>query len=318
MPNPVVRKTRPGRIWPMTVARAFALAFTLFLSSVYLAQADASASEEILRVGSSTIRIEIPEKLTVPRPLVIDWVNRAAVAVSNYLGRFPTKELTLKIEVGGHGVSDGVTYGAREIHVRVGRRTKEADFKQDWVLTHEMFHLAFPTLKDRYLWMMEGLSDYLEPIARARVGQLTHEDTWREFVEGLPQGLPVKGGHGLDGDFTRERIYWGGNLFWLLADVRIREKTDNRHSVDDAIRAILEDGGNGDAAWSLEQVLKAGDKATHTTVLRDLYEELGPKPGEVNLDTLWNRLGVKYSQGAITFDNTAPDAAIRMAITGGQ
>jgi predicted metalloprotease with PDZ domain len=119
--------------------------------------------------------------------------------------------------------------------------------RQDWIMTHEMFHLAFPTLDDRYLWMMEGLSDYLEPVARARAGQLTPQEVWREFVEGLPQGLPAAGDRGLDNTHTRERIYWGGNLYWLLADVQIREKTNNRHSVDDAIRAILDAGGNGGA-----------------------------------------------------------------------
>jgi predicted metalloprotease with PDZ domain len=165
------------------------------------------------------------------------------------------------------------------------------------------------------LWMMEGLSDYLEPIARARVGQLTPEDVWREFVEGLPQGLPAKGDCGLDNTFTRERIYWGGNLYWLLADVQIRAKTKNRHSVDDAIRAILADGGNGGVNWSLQRVLKVGDKATQTTVLRDLHNELGPQPGHVDLDALWQRLGVKYEKSRVTFDDSAPWADIRKAIT---
>jgi hypothetical protein len=255
----------------------------------------------------------------LPHPVVVEWVRRAAVAVTNYLGRYPVKELSLVVELGGHdSVNDGVTHGARQIQVRLGRHAIAEDLNHDWILTHEMFHLAFPTLEDRYLWMMEGLSDYLEPVARGRAGQLTAEEVWREFVEGLPQGLPAEGDRGLDNTFTRERIYWGGNLYWLLADVQIREKTNNRHCVDDAIRAILDAGGNGDATWSLERVLKVGDKATHTSVLKELHKELGPKPGAVDLDALWKRLGVKYNQGVITFDNTAPDASIRTAITSGR
>ncbi len=97
--------------------------------------------------------------------------------------------------------------------------------------------------------------------------------------------------------------------------MQIREKTNNRHSVDDAIRAILDAGGNGGATWTLERVLKVGDKATQTTVLKDLHNELGPKPGAVDLEALWKRLGVKYNKGAITFDNAAPGAGIRTAIT---
>jgi hypothetical protein len=300
----------------MTFRRAIGPALALGLVVTNCARPDKPAGEEILRVGGGTIRLELADNLPLPHSAVREWVRRAAVAVTNYLGRYPTKELSLIVERGGHGaVGNGVTYGAGRIEISLGRRTKAADLSQDWTLTHEMFHLAFPTLKDRYRWMMEGLSDYLEPVARGRVGQLTAEEVWREFVEGLPQGLPEEGDQGLDNTFTRERIYWGGNLYWLLADVGIREKTNNRHSVDDAIRAILDDGGNGDASWTLERVLKVGDKATHTTVLKDLHDELGPKPGAVDLNALWKRLGVKYNRGAITFDNTAPEARIRMAIT---
>ena len=121
-------------------------------------------------------------------------------------------------------MSGGVTYGDSHINVRLGRSVTVADLRGDWIMAHEMFHLGFPSLDDRYLWMMEGLSDYLEPVARARAGQLTAEHVWREFVEGLPQGLPGAGDQGLDGNLIRERIYWGGNIYWLLADVQIRGK----------------------------------------------------------------------------------------------
>jgi len=302
----------------MTRRRSIKLALALSLLVSHLAQAGASGDEEDLHVGEAAIHLHFADHLPLPHSVVVEWVQRAAVAVTNYLGRYPVKQLSLDILAGGRGaVNDGVTHGAQHIEVHLGRGAKAADLKHDWILTHEMFHLAFPTLQDRYLWMMEGLSDYLEPVARGRVGQLTPEEVWRGFVEGMPQGLPSAGDRGLDHTFTRERIYWGGNIYWLLADVQIREKTHNRHSVDDAIRAILDAGGNGDATWTLERVFKVGDKATKTTVLKDLHEELGPKPGAVDLDALWRRLGVKYNNGAITFDNTAPEASIRAAITSG-
>jgi hypothetical protein len=269
-----------------------------------------------VKVDGATIQIETDSRLPVSRAGVAEWVRRAAVAVSGYLGRFPVKHLLITVRGGGHEpVGGGVTYGGSRINVRLGSSATEADLNQDWVMTHEMFHLAFPTLDDRYLWMMEGLSDYLEPVARARAGQMTTRDVWREFVEGLPQGLPATGDRGLDNTRTRERIYWGGNLYWLLADVRIRVWTNNRHSVDDAIRAILAAGGNGGVNWSLDRVLAVGDKATKTTVLKDLHDELGPKPGDVDLDVLWKQLGVEYRAGYVSFDDNAPWAKIRAAIT---
>jgi predicted metalloprotease with PDZ domain len=243
-------------------------------------------------------------------------VRRAAEAVTVYLGRFPVKYLSVTVRGGGEdSVGEGVTHGASSIEVRLGRFARVNDLRQDWVMTHEMFHLAFPTLDDRYLWMMEGLSDYLEPVARARAGQWTAKEAWREFVEGLPQGLPEPGEGGLDNARRRERIYWGGNIYWLLADVKIRVQTDNRRCLDDAIRAILAAGGNGGVEWPLDRVLAVGDKATGTTVLNDLYDQLGPQPGNVDLDALWKQLGVRYFRGKITFDDSAPWAKFRRAVT---
>lgn len=271
---------------------------------------------ETLDFGGSVIRLRLEPGLPLPRSNVVEWVRRAAVAVTNYLGRYPVKSLDLTISPGGdEPIGGGVAHGNSRIDVQLGPNARPRHLRRDWVLTHEMFHLAFPTLLSRYSWMMEGLSDYLEPVARARAGQMRPQDAWREFVEGLPQGLPTPDERGLDFDGARERIYWGGNLYWLLADVRIRQQTGNRRSVDDAIRAILDAGGDGGAIWSLARVLKTGDKATGTTVLKDLHDELGLKPGHVDLDALWKDLGVRYDSGVITFDETAPWAKIRAAIT---
>ena len=68
----------------------------------------------------------------------------------------------------------------------------------------------------------------------------------------------------------------------------------------------------------MERVLTVGDQATKTTVLKDLYNESGPKPGPVDLNALWKKLGVNYGKGVITFDNSAPLAGIRTAITSGR
>ncbi|HEY3912892.1 MAG TPA: hypothetical protein VGN61_00280 [Verrucomicrobiae bacterium] len=275
-----------------------------------------ASAEETLEIGNATIHIDTAPDLPLPARDITEWVLRAAVAVTNYLGRYPVNTLYVRVEAGGdEPVSGGVTYGDSRINVRLGPDARPRDLIGDWIMTHEMFHLAFPTLDRRHLWMMEGLSDYLEPIARARVGQLSARGVWREFVEGLPQGLPTSNEGGLDNSPSRERIYWGGNLFWLLADIQIRIRTNNRRSVDDAIRAILNKGGDGGATWTIKQVIRAGDKATGTTVLAELYDELGLHPGSIHLDNLWTALGVVYNNGRVRFDDSAPWAAARAAIT---
>jgi predicted metalloprotease with PDZ domain len=120
---------------------------------------------------------------------------------------------------------------------------------------------------------------------------------------------------GLDDSHGRERIYWGGNLYWLLADVQIRVKTKNRRGLEDVIRAILKAGGNGGADWTIDRVIRVGDKATGTTALKELYEEIGVNRGDIDLDSLWKSLGVVYKNGSVQFDDSAPWASVRKAIT---
>jgi hypothetical protein len=182
-------------------------------------------------------------------------------------------------------------------------------------MTHEMFHLALPQLPRNAKWASEGLSDYLEPIARAGIGTLPPERVWGEFARDMPKGLPEPGDAGLDKTHTWARTYWGGTIFWLMADVQIRQQTHGNKSLVDALHAILLAGGNGTADWPLQQVLDVGDRATGTHVLNELHDQYGPHPASPDLDALWKQLGVIQHNGVATFDDRAPLADRRRAIT---
>jgi hypothetical protein len=104
-------------------------------------------------------------------------------------------------------------------------------------------------------------------------------------------------------------------LFCLVADVEIRKRTGNRRGLQDALRGIVDAGGTIDKDWPLERVLRTGDQATGTTVLEDLYAMWGNAPIPVDLQSLWGQLGVRVAGGEMSFDDTAPLAAVRIAIT---
>jgi len=247
------------------------------------------------------------------------WVDRAADAVTNYYQRYPAKHVDIYIKLRlGSGVGGGHAQGwdGPRIYVSVGRNTSRAAFDDDWVLTHEMVHLAFPSVPRENHWIEEGLATYVEPIARARVGQLTPERIWGDMVEGMPNGLPQAGDAGMDHTPTWGRTYWGGAMFCLVADIRIRQQTHNEKGLQDALRSILKAGGNINQNWQIDRAFAAGDKATGTTVLEDLYRDMRDKPSLVDLVGLWKDLGVQpKSDGSIEFVNSAKLAKAREAIT---
>ena len=274
---------------------------------------------EPIRVGDAIIQLHLEgDRGQLSEQEIGGWIRTAGHAITNYFGHFPVKrlDLTLRFE-SSDLIHEGITYDGNSIEIAVGRSTSTVTFRTDWVLTHEMFHLAFPDLAEKHLWMNEGLSTYLEPLARARIGNLSVEAFWKETLEGMPEGLPEAGDRGLDHTHTRGRTYWGGAMYWFLADVQIREQNHGRKSLDDAIRAILAAGGDGSIQWDIQQVIDVGDRATDSTILRDLYVRMGDHPDSPDLPALWKRLGVSMQEGRLLLDDRAPLAGIRKAMTAG-
>lgn len=259
-----------------------------------------------------------PGKFALDDGALERWVRRSAEAVVGYYGRLPVPHVTLFVlEAEGTGVVYGRTLGngGASIIVTLGDPVTEEDLRRDWVLPHELIHLAFPSMPPHQSWIEEGLSTYLEPVARARAGQMDEREVWRDFVRSMPQGQPEAGDRGLDATPTWGRTYWGGAIFCLLADVEIRQRTGNQRSLDDALRAINRAGGSVARRWPLSRAIELGDEATGTTALRDLYQRLAPRPAPVDLGALWASLGVVDRGGRVTFDESAPQAEVRRAIT---
>jgi len=277
-----------------------------------LARTDLDVSGGVIHVAFA------PGDIALPKDKVLDWIRTSAKAVSTYYGRFPVKSLKLLlVPVDGPRVRGGTTWGYRGAAIRVllGRDSSEDDLRRDWVLVHEMVHLALPDMVQRYNWLSEGLAVYVEPIARVQSGDLKVKDIWQSMMRDMPKGLPQAGDEGLDNTPTWGRTYWGGAMFCLLADIEIRKRTSNRLGLRDAMRGVVAAGGSHEVDWSIERVLATADKAVGVDVLTRLHNEMGTRPVKPDLDGLWRDLGLRSQDGSLRFDDSAPLAAIREAIT---
>ena len=272
-----------------------------------------------LLIGRSKIDVSIEAgEMKLTHPELLDWVQTAAKAVATYYGRYPVSHVRVRIiPVDGSGVRHGQTFGydGGLIKIRVGEQMQAADLSDDWMLTHEMVHLSFPSMADEHHWIEEGIAVYVEPIARIQAGQFSAARMWFELVRDMPKGLPESGDAGLDHTHTWGRTYWGGALFCFLADVEIRKQTQNKKGLQDALRAILNAGGDMRYDWPIEKALQTGDRAVGGEVLLRLYEQMRDRPMQVDLDSLWKQLGVRIENGTAQFNGNAPLAKIREAIT---
>src|SRR5215207_1073433 len=270
-------------------------------------------------VPGGTIHVAFaPGDITLPQKKLLGWIRMSARAVTTYYGRFPVNSLRLLlVPVDGGRIRGGTTWGYRGAAIRIplGRDSTEDVLQRDWVMVHEMVHTALPDMPDRYAWLSEGLAVYVEPVARVQAGDLSAREIWQAMMRDMPKGLPQAGDQGLDNTPTWGRKYWGGALFCLLADIEIRKRTNNARSLDDALRGILAAGGNVAVRWSIERALDEGDKAIGAPVLRELHARLGSSPEDTDLGELFRSLGVSVRGRAVTFDDAAPLAFVRRAIT---
>ena len=142
----------------------------LFLVSDFPAKAEDMTSTLIIAGSKIDVTIEAG-KLNVSQPDLLRWVQNAAESVATYYARYPVPHVRiLIIPASGSGVRHGQTFGfdGGLIKIRVGSETQATELASDWMLTHEMVHLSFPSMADQHHWIEEGIAVYVEPIARIR------------------------------------------------------------------------------------------------------------------------------------------------------
>jgi hypothetical protein len=269
---------------------------------------------ETLPVPGGEIEVQfVPGFDEVLRERALRWVRTGAEAVAQYLGRFPVPQSELLLQpVDGDGVVSGVSFGVPSplIRIRLGRDVSDAQLRDDWILTHEMVHLAVPQLALRQRWLHEGIATYVEALARGRAGLVDAAAVWQGWHRAMLQGQPAANDRGLDFTPTWGRTYWGGAMFCLLADVRMRRQGDASRGLRQALQGVLAAGGDYRVRWPTTRELAAADAAVGGKVLSELYEEMKDRPARVDLDALWRGLGVEADR----LRDDAPWTAVRRAI----
>ena len=298
---------------PSASTRVSTVLATLMLATAALASAAAE-----LEVGGAALRVEFDRSaFSGGDAPILEWAQRSAGIVSRYYGRFPAPSVTVRlVPQQGEGVHGGKTFANPNAYIRVGlgREVTSAQLLNDWVLVHEMTHLALPDTGEAHAWLSEGIATYVEGVARVQAGNRSETDVWAEEIRSMPRGLPQAGDRGLDHTHTWGRTYWGGAMFCLLADVDIRQRTRLRFGLQDALRAVLRESGGLSTDWPIERVLRTGDAAVGTSTLEDLYQKMKDSPFAPDLMALWRELGVLPENDAVKLIDDAPLAAVRHAI----
>lgn len=245
------------------------------------------------------------------------WLGSSLDAVSAYIGQRPSDQITIFVAPGRSGANQGKTLagGGPSVLLELARGQGDRALEGDWVAAHELLHVGLPALETTHAWFYEGYASYVEPVARVRAGLLTEERFWSDLLEGIPRGEPRAGDTGLEGSRDIDRIYWGGSLYFLLADIELRRRTAGKLGLEDAVRAMVRSGQGIESKTTLDRMVEIADTATGTKVFQELRAKLGPPGARFDTGALFRSLGIAKRGQQVVFDDEAELSAVRRAIT---
>lgn len=273
--------------------------------------------------GRSELHLVVLAPDVGPSPeRLADWVRVRGDAVAAFYGGFPAERALLAVIPVED--DDRVRHGnllpesAPGIVLFVGARATEEDLASDWILVHELLHIGVPSFYREGKWFDEGMATYFEPIVRARAGLLEEATVWRELRLGMPRGLPALTREGLERTKSHQGMYWGGAIFCLLADIEIRRASGGRVGLEDGLRRVRAAGGHASEVWSLDETLKTADAAFGAPVLERLAARYAERPAPLDLDAVFQSLGVVLDGREVRLADDAPLAWVRRAIVRGR
>ena len=243
-----------------------------------------------------------------------NWVRYFAEVSAAYWQGFPVSRLLVLVLPGGAG--DNVSFGrvrsggGATLQVVVGRNASlETLYRQDWILTHELLHLAQPFLPRDGVWLMEGMATYVEPLLRHYTGLYSADQVWAEWLRGMSTGAIGLSTQGL----SRGNPYWTGALAFLATHVAIVQHSDSAKSIADCLRAALSAAGNATVRAETTQLIHACDAAIGMSALADFVQK-HEKPAEFNLSLIWDALGIQADHDAIIYEHNLSAKALRQSI----
>ncbi|MBA3564180.1 MAG: hypothetical protein H0W33_09280 [Gammaproteobacteria bacterium] len=261
------------------------------------------------------------------RDAVRRWISEAATAVSTLYGRFPLESaqiLVLPSSQSGSPVpwAQVLRGGGASAHFFINARASEAELRGDWTAAHELSHMLLPYVDRDDAWLSEGFASYHQNVLRARAGMLSPADAWQKLDAGFQRGIrgtvenrslsEVSSSMGRNRAYMR--VYWSGATIALMADVRLRQQTDNRQSLGTALEALETCCLPGTRTWSARELFAKLDELTGTQVFRDLYAAHAHSEDFPDLRAVFRDLGIDASRGRLRLEADAPLARIRDAI----
>ncbi|WP_085299560.1 M61 family metallopeptidase [Cognaticolwellia mytili] len=257
------------------------------------------------------------------------WVNHAENALRSVYGTLPVDDYITIIKASNRGTAavpwgEVNRYSPPEVTLIINTKSRLKDLKADWTIYHELSHLLIPYDAGDARWFSEGLASYYQNITQARVGMFDEQTMWQKLYNGFERGNKQQQynhqplsyvSDNIDQNRNYMRIYWSGALYWLKADVALRESTKNTaspHSLDLALKQLQQCCFN--RYLSVEEIVKKLDELSQSKIFSSLLTEFSSSYAIPEYLSLLKSLGIDIKNGQPELNNHAKLSFQRKAI----
>ena len=283
-----------------------------------------------IKVPGATLRVSLVKNGSVQdRQAILDWLKVTATDVSRAYGRFPNPSPQVVVIPIADSRSDGavpfgrvIRDGGETVQFFINPERPIEEFLDDWTATHEFSHLMLPYLNKRHRWVSEGFAQYYQNVLLARSGAYDEQYAWQKIYEGLERGRKsrpeLSPNEAAEGGIRTGlmKVYWSGAAIALIADVRLRQRSGGKESLDHVLGRLQQCCLPGDRVWSGTEFFETLDSLIDEPVFMPLYRRYADTAGFPDTAELLTELGLSISDGEVSFRRKSALADIRTAITG--
>ncbi|TQV71147.1 hypothetical protein FKG94_19870 [Exilibacterium tricleocarpae] len=246
------------------------------------------------------------------------WVRKTAENISGVYGRFPVVNAGVLVMALGDRYGSGPVpwaevqrSGRPEAHFFINQNLPLAAFLADWTPTHELAHMLHPAIAWQFKWFYEGLASYYQNVARARGGQLSQRQAWQKLYDGFERGLKQSRQPDRRGSPKYMEMYWRGAAAALLADVRLRKESHNRHSLDSALSQFQQCCFAPVKTWDGFAFFRRLDELTDSRVFSSIFGKYARSDEFPDVLPVLRDLGIQVKRGRVHLTDESDWLALR-------
>ncbi|QKK03031.1 MAG: hypothetical protein HND55_10500 [Pseudomonadota bacterium] len=305
---------------------ALAWAVCALLATAAVGKVIASAAGE-----RTVIRLELDPSLAGLAAIHWrQWIETTADSVAAIVGGFPQRHIVVQLEADRS--RQPIAYGRVQrgnpprIRLQVHPDASMAELLDDWRGYHEFAHLLIPFPGNDDIWFSEGLASYYQYLLQSRAGVIPPDEAWRRLAAGFRRGLSDFNGHGqtlraLSPNMWRERafrrVYWTGAAYFLRVDLRLREQSGGKHSLDQVLADFHACCYSRHHRWNAERLIARFGELSIPSVWREEYESMIDEPAKPRVTAAFERLGIVMHADDIELGDAHSERQLRQALAEG-